>query len=347
MKYTGFILLYFLFVSCSEQEEKDVFIPAQFDIDSTSITFNYSLIDVIQYSDGYLCCVDTHNKDSLSLVYLDRNYEFDSIKSSLLNKDIKFPISEIWTSNGNLFVLNSRLEILTFQNEKWLVTEEFQFDTDRKHTYFSYEKHFPIYEDEDYIVRSCCSGEFGGAVFFTNKKTKKVYSCEATCLASIEKVKDVYYLASCLPHGDGRSSIITIDDPSKLFEIKEENQLNDCSWYDIYSEDWDDLSINHPKGFDNGYKDIIDTIDLLILGMLTYENHPYFIYSNFDESYIGYLDDNQLKTIDTIYKKPMWYGAVRDIKHNQNLFAIRNRIMKGMLIIKDNRIKIIEFKNSN
>src|ERR1700754_453671 len=50
----------------------------------------------------------------------------------------------------------------------------------------------PIFEDENYVVASTCSGEFGGTIYFKDKKTNKVYESSATCVVSVKKNKNRY-----------------------------------------------------------------------------------------------------------------------------------------------------------
>jgi hypothetical protein len=65
-----------------------------------------------------------------------------------------------------------------------------------------------------------------------------------------------------------------------------------------------------------------------------------------DNSYIGYINNGKLSPIDTIYSKPMWLSEVRDLKHNSNIFPIRSRGMKGIILRQNNKLKIIEFINN-
>ena len=57
-----------------------------------------------------------------------------------------------------------------------------------------------LLEDRLYVVTSTCSGEFGGSVHFTNKKTGISRSAAACCVRSVNKLKGKYYVSNSLSH---------------------------------------------------------------------------------------------------------------------------------------------------
>lgn len=62
-----------------------------------------------------------------------------------------------------------------------------------------------FFEDENYLVRKSCSGEWGGTIWFKNKVTGIEYSCEATCPVAVNKVNGKYIVTTTLAHMIGFS----------------------------------------------------------------------------------------------------------------------------------------------
>ncbi|WP_199119434.1 hypothetical protein [Pedobacter sp. ASV28] len=74
----------------------------------------------------------------------------------------------------------------------------------------------PLYEDDKYVVRRTCSGEWGGTAWFKNKQTNIEYSCAAVCPISVNKIDGTYYVTSTLMHLIGFSTIVEIKDPDSM-----------------------------------------------------------------------------------------------------------------------------------
>lgn len=73
-----------------------------------------------------------------------------------------------------------------------------------------------IYEDDNYIISRKSYGEFGGFVYFTDKKTGAKYETLCLCDIMANYFQNKYYITSYLPHKSGFSSIIEIDNPHSL-----------------------------------------------------------------------------------------------------------------------------------
>ncbi|HEY4198738.1 MAG TPA: hypothetical protein VGM63_24525, partial [Mucilaginibacter sp.] len=74
----------------------------------------------------------------------------------------------------------------------------------------------PIYEDDNYLVSSTCSGEFGGSLYFQDKKTKELHECACTCDVNLIKDNEKYIVTASLSHLAGYTNVFQIADPSKL-----------------------------------------------------------------------------------------------------------------------------------
>src|SRR5690606_24452109 len=97
----------------------------------------------------------------------------------------------------------------------------------KENGYYKLEHYTPyFFEDENYIVTSECRGEFGGEIYFKNKKTNVTTIGLATCPVIINKLENAYYLTTSLLHGTGFFKFSEISDPDQL-TVK----VNDSVYY--------------------------------------------------------------------------------------------------------------------
>lgn len=84
----------------------------------------------------------------------------------------------------------------TFDIETILITDSTQFKEPSDFT--RYDSVF--FQDENYYARRACSGEWGGSIWFKNKRTGIEYSCSATCPVIINKIGEKYIVTNTLAH---------------------------------------------------------------------------------------------------------------------------------------------------
>jgi len=82
-----------------------------------------------------------------------------------------------------------------------------------------------IFQDKDYFISKTCSGEWGGTIYFTDRKTFKTYEGECTCAVDVIKKDGYYNIAASLAHMSGFTTIFNIKNPRalKLHAIKKTN----------------------------------------------------------------------------------------------------------------------------
>lgn len=110
----------------------------------------------------------------------------------------------------DIFVKNDTL-IGTNKTDTYYLTQDRIWALLRKGIQFQ-----PVYEDDNYVVASTCSGEWGGSLYFQNKRTKNIYECIATCTLNIIKLENKYVVNASLPHLSGFTNIFEVNDPTKL-----------------------------------------------------------------------------------------------------------------------------------
>ncbi len=333
------ILFSLILFSCTEQNEK--FVPEKFEIERSVVKMPLTVKEIIAFEGGYVCNFENWEDTTVHIGFLDKNFQLKKQKTKQLNLGLQ-RLRAIWTVHDTLFAIDLNM-IKYWRNAHWKYYKTLPIEN--KTTFMSYELNYPIYEDAQFIVRSCSKGEFGGAVFFKDKKTGKTYSCESTSIKAVHKIDGVYYVSSSLAHGCGFSKVLQIADPRKLFEIKNKSQLCDCGWYDIYSKDPTNDQIKHPIGYDKGFKVLVDTTDIQIIGAFVSKDFLYHIFSDAKNTYLGYFDHQNPVVLDTIVQKVSRYGCVRDLQNNPNLFVIKSSHFNGVIVRDKNKIRLIKFKN--
>ena len=186
-----------------------------------------------------------------------------------------------------------------------------------------------FYEDEAYIVKDSCRGEFGGVIQFTNKETNKIYVAKATCPSSLIKMDGKYYLTTSLAHLSGFSGIYEISDPTKLTELNSTDSEKEKYF---------------KKKSDSGLKKLYKNIGGTILVSFPYENVLYFITSDRDGTYLTKRQDSQLVKVKTLldYKVFTYETGIKitNDNHYLNTFQIDYGKKIGFFDINDNGIRI-------
>ncbi|RXM40184.1 hypothetical protein BOQ62_07680 [Chryseobacterium sp. CH21] len=194
-----------------------------------------------------------------------------------------------------------------------------------------------LYSDTKYEVWKTCSGEWGGTIYFKNKKSGKIYYAEATCPVSVNKINNKYYISNSLSHLLGSSDIIEITDPEKM------EQTTRISLYhpDIITREYESHS-------SKGTKKLIDTVGAVIMSSFVYKQNLYSILLNHSstKATISELRDNKFHTIKEIDKDlfsehPL---IIKESETHQKIYLQRPKA--GILEIKENKIKFISYTKS-
>ncbi len=189
-----------------------------------------------------------------------------------------------------------------------------------------------FYEDENYIVTSECHGEFGGEIYFKNKKDGTATVGYATCPVIINKIDNKYYLTTSLAHLGGFYGFYEIDDPREL-TIK----ANDS----VYQGRGELMA---------GIKTLTGGMNKTILLSFKYNSGIYHIVCDREtnENYIAIRENATLKKIQTLNTLSIMASsnAVRLTKdgHYSADFMVRktdsNYLKSGYIDIFENKIKI-------
>ncbi|WP_299611229.1 hypothetical protein [uncultured Aquimarina sp.] len=230
-----------------------------------------------------------------------------------------------------LFVIQS---ISSQENEIFKVKinkkEKSEFNSDYrkfKHRY-SY-----FYEDENFIVKDSCRGEFGGVIEFRNKENNNVYVAKATCPSSLIKMNGKYYLITSLAHRSGAFGVYEIGDPKELTELKTTDSKRDKFF---------------KKKSNSGLKKLYKKIGGTILVSFPYKDKLYFITSDKDGTYLTEMKNSELIKIMKLldYKVYTYETGVKTTydNHYVNNFQIVYSKEIGFFDIQNNVININLYK---
>lgn len=194
-----------------------------------------------------------------------------------------------------------------------------------------------LYNDTTYEVWKTCSGEWGGTVYFKNKKTGKIYCAEATCPISVNKINNKYYISNSISHLYESSDILEITDPEKM------EQFTKIPVYHpgIITREYESHS-------SKGIKKLIDTSGVIIISSFVYKQKLYSILLNSHNTRatISELRDNKFYTIQEIDKgifseHPL---IIKESETHQKIYLQQPK--PGILEIKENKIRFISYTKS-
>ncbi|WPO90656.1 hypothetical protein [Chryseobacterium sp. HR92] len=188
-----------------------------------------------------------------------------------------------------------------------------------------------LYNDTTYEVWKTCSGEWGGTVYFKNKKTGKIYCAEATCPVSVNKINNNYYISNSLSHLFGSSDILEITDPETMEQVTK------------IPVSPSDIIMRKEYHSSKGTKKLIDTSGVIIMSSFVYKQKLYSILLNHrtKQATISELRDNKFYTIKEIDKN-FFSDNPFIIKESETYQKIYLQQPKPAIIeIKNNKIRII------
>jgi hypothetical protein len=162
--------------------------------------FNISIKSVVPFHNRFLCL-----DDNGILFFVSPNS--GQIDSSIKKSAASFHFQEIRLINDTI-VGGERFQSYFFDG----MTKTWKLYKFKRNIY-------PgdlIFQDEKYFISSTCSGEWGGTIYFTNKKTGRTYESICTCAVNVIKLPKYYNVTASLSHMSGFATIFNVRNPTKL-----------------------------------------------------------------------------------------------------------------------------------
>lgn len=198
-----------------------------------------------------------------------------------------------------------------------------------------------LFEDDEFVVFNDCHGEWGGTIYFFDKKTKKIYYTESTCANTVIKDKGNYLVLAHLGHMLGSSELKSIPDPRMLTQAKE-NEINKTK-----------------NGAALGYMDkteaytkIFDFSSCLIFSTFLYNDRQIFIVNYFQRTFLAEIINNEIQIIHPFFNDGLYmdspvtstYGDYILINNYDNGYKFGNEI--SVILIKGNELTKIDWNNN-
>jgi hypothetical protein len=195
----------------------------------------------------------------------------------------------------SLFISTSFFSATAQSNKPFKLIEIFITDSSQLPNRSNFVKNDSLFfQDEKYIVKATCHGEWGGSVWFKNKKTRKEYSCSATCPVIINKINSKYYVTTNSFHMAVITGVIEIDNP-ELMPIS-------SSTKPIIKNGYRQGPYIESENFEKGFKILADSEGVYSITSFVLQNKLYNLITEFGHSkiYISTIENKKFITIDTI-----------------------------------------------
>lgn len=284
-------------------------------VDTLNIPINGDLRNVAWFRNNFYAMFETSRKNTSArfkkMIVFNKQGQF--------NEDVFIPEEIQDMVYCDLIVNNDSLYAKETQFEKTnLVLGEYVADFALTKT-----RDFPIFKDDAYNIYSICNGEFGGTIYFQNKKAKESYEAASTCPIVINKIDGQYYVTNA-------ESILKIHDPQKL----EISNLN--------------LETHHGSSFTKGVETFFDTLDFemdfYIATSFISDNRLLNLCSDKQGAYVGEIENKKMKSI---FKFPFKFSAYfsQQLDNGQQILICRFADGKsGILIIEGKHFTFYRLK---
>lgn len=284
-------------------------------IDTLSIPISGNVVNVAWFRSNFYAMFETSRKNTSArfkkmIVF---NKKGDIIEDVFLPKEIQEMVyCDLIVSNDSLYIKETQFEKAN------IVLGEYVADFAITKT-----KDFPIFKDSVYDIYSVCNGEFGGTIYFQNKRTKKGYEAASSCPIVVNKIDNLYYVTNS-------TSILKVQDPQKL----ENSNLN--------------FKTHQGSLFSKGIETLFDTVDFdMDFGIATSfvgDQGLLNLYSDKQGTYIGEIENKRMKPV---YKFPFKFSANFNQQFDngkQLLICYFNKDKRGILVIDGKHFNFYRLK---
>lgn len=203
-----------------------------------------------------------------------------------------------------------------------------------------FNKRYPtFFEDNDYVVRKTCSGEWGGTIIFKNKKTGIEYCCGSTCPVVVNKISGKYIVTNTLAHLIGFSEIIEIENPSSMspFKLSKPRKSNGITIRHVGDDESKSVA---------GTRKLVDSTGILTLASFLYKEELFHIITDFSSTFLAKIHNGKFVAINKISNKSIWTYNPEVITTIDNRYIVffENKDVSGYLEILGNEISLIRYK---
>jgi hypothetical protein len=280
--------------------------------------FNIQKIEV--KLDNPIKSVEVIKSDIYCLTFDNKLIILDSVSNTKDTLRVLLNFKTLFEKNDTLFALTYGDSIYSYSNNS------FNYILKQKNSN-------SFYEDNQFVVLTECMGEFGGWVYFYNKRNKKIYYADATCPIVINKLNNSYFVTSSLNHFFGLSKVIEIDNPRKL----RKKPSKKIRLGELYSTS----DLKHPT---KGTHTIIDTVGAIITNSFVYNNKLYHILVNTNGTNLCIINNKKLESIVKLSDSNILMTSSYNNFNIGPSVGFNNLYANGFIYLKGNKIVVITYK---
>jgi len=281
-------LLYFL-SGCTEQSSVSKKGEDLFKVSYHKLAVDTS-IQGVQFFDPYFLL----KLDNGSFAVLDNN----------LNRHLASE-KQLENTGTNYFYSRNDSVILATDSKEFYLAENFQL----KQVVPKFKYPRPIFygevflEDSTYQIYGCCAGEFGGSLFFYNKKNKRLFFHNSGCVDQVLWFKGAYIVFDNLYS----ASYTRISDPERLIELQYKDRMFGCNWW----TEIDSLN-NYQKNRNTKIEGVIQYeaegkgYDRSLVSFIQHDT-LFTVVSSDSTTYLAMHQGDSIKSLQTLLDKKVWF----------------------------------------
>lgn len=194
-----------------------------------------------------------------------------------------------------------------------------------------------VFEDDKYSVTSTCSGEWGGTIYFHDKKTKKTYEHTCTCTVSVLKQNNEYNVTASLAHMAGFTHIFRISDPTHL--KRHSRKSPKARFYShgkkfIYAGDDESNS-------KKGSTQLVDSVGITALASSIDDSKIYYLVGDYRSAHIDTIQNNKLVRVEDITNLRIQSDdSIGRYCSGRRVYTFKNSNATGFYLFEDGRLTV-------
>lgn len=307
-----YLLLTFIFLICRNAESQDI--KTSFQKEYHDFNIDTSIRLAVPLGEKFYCLKSNGSIFVIARITnrIDSSYKDNSRQLNLLNLYVRGD-SLIGLSKNKNYLLNSQ--------NNWIPLKK-PFSVP------------PLFEDDKFIVASTCSGEWGGSVYFKDKRTKKVYTAQAACVVNVKKVNDKYNITAALAHLSGFGNVFDVKDPL-LLALYNPNLLK--------GKKIKYVGDNESKST-KGTTQLVDSVGIESVSSFVYKSQMFYLVSNNNKTFITTIQNNKFVNVDQLSEFSIWsYYPINRTYGDQTIYSFGNYQTSGFITIENNKLDFYSF----
>ena len=168
-----------------------------------------------------------------------------------------------------------------------------------------------LFEDERYLSFLTCNGEFGGEIYFYDKRQRIYYLTGATCPNSVFKQDGQYFVLSSLGHMMGGANLQVIADPAKLRRWKGTQKPQNRKF--SYGEQAPDTTGA------NRSKSVFEFYGVQVFAAFQLKGHQYYMVHWEGQTFLATIEKGLITLVDPLFNNSQFTHNPVTINYSPDL----------------------------